>query len=68
MYAFQEVIAMLASTPPMDMTLPNLTFSFLIKSVRQVAAPSQPASDDSGDRSSTPLADTQPLEHIDVKA
>ena len=63
---FEEVMAMMASA--MAMTLPNLAFSLIMKSVQQTPASAHPVSNDQGNRSATPLANSQPSHHVDVKA
>lgn len=60
---------MLASTSAAEMTLPNLAFTLIMRAVQQSpAVSSQPASNEQGTRMSTPLASSQPMSHVDMKA
>ena len=59
---------MLASTQVMGMTLPNMAFSLIMKSVRQAPTSPHPVSNDQGNRLSTPLANSLQAHHVDVKA
>ncbi|MDP6039464.1 MAG: hypothetical protein QGG64_13010 [Candidatus Latescibacteria bacterium] len=59
---------MLASTPAMGMTLPNMAFSLIMKSVQQAPTSPHPVSNDQGNRLATPLADSPKVHHVDVQA
>ena len=59
---------MLALTSAADMTLPNLAFALIMRTVQQSpAVPSQPEPNEQGTRMSTPLASSHPMDHIDMK-
>lgn len=60
---------MLASTSATDMTLPNLAFTLIMRAIQQSPAVSpRPASNEQGIRASAPLANSQPMNHVDMKA
>lgn len=60
---------MLASTSVADMTLPNLAFKLIMRTVQQSPAVSSgSAAHDQGIRASAPLASSQPMNHVDMKA
>lgn len=60
---------MLASTSAANMTLPNLTYNLIMRAVQQSpAASARPASNEQGTRVSAPLANSQPINHVDTKA
>lgn len=60
---------MLASTSAADMTLPNVTFALIMRTVQQSPAVSSgPAPNEQGTRMSAPLASSHPMDHVDMKA
>ena len=60
---------MLASTSTADMTLPNLAFALIMRTVQQSPTGSSgSATHDQGTRASAPLASSQPMDHVDMKA
>ena len=60
---------MLASTSAADMTLPNLAFTLIMRTVQQSPADSsRPAPNEQGTRMSIPLASSHPMDHVDMKA
>ncbi|MFT5369891.1 MAG: hypothetical protein ACI8V2_004870 [Candidatus Latescibacterota bacterium] len=59
---------MLASTSAANMTLPNLAFNLIMRTVQQSPAVSaRSVTNEQGTRVSTPLASLQPVNHVDIK-